>query len=333
MAGPYREKVFALAAKLETTSGTDATPTVASNALRVVGIPTLTVNDLETGDRSDVEWGGLGVIDQAPPAGTYGTIDLQMEVMGAGAAYAASVAPPMDVLLQGAGFSSVGSFTAGAEKYTYTTLDTGMKTFTLYCWTGDKLFKLVGCVAAPKLEAEAAKRGMMTFSVTGKVLSIADNTFGAVTVNATVPPLFHSSTASIGVWTSTDASEPLVVKKASIDFGTTVVDRPSAGATDGLIGYLITDRKVQHMMTVERVSGAKFDPDAIAKAASIGTNTKASWQIGTAQYNRMKIATGQWLLKRPARGSANGLLTWDLAGPLKAGSETASGREIQLIFD
>lgn len=333
MAGPYREKVFAVAAKIETTSGTDSVPTLAANAVRVVGVPTVTIDDLEKGDRDDVVWGGLGAIAKAPPAGSFVKVDLVLEVMGAGAAYSATVRPPCDVFLRGGGLSATVTATPGSEKVVYTTLDQGMETFSLYLWTqSDVLVKAIGCVAAPKLDAEMAKRGMLTVSVTGKLAGIASTALTTPTVNQTIPPLFHSSTANIGAWTSTDASEPLVVKKVGLDFGTTVVDRGSAGATDGLIGYLITDRLVSHAMTMERVSMAKFDPDAIAKAATY-PDQKCAWQIGTAQYNRLKVATGTWMFGRPARSSANGLLTWDLAGRLLAGSETASSREIQLTFD
>ena len=329
MAGPYRERIFAVAVKVEPTSGTDSVPTLAADAVRVVGVPVLTINDLEPGDRSDVVTGVLGTIDNAAPAGTFGTIDLQVELCGAGAAYSSSVKPPIDALLRMSGFSS----TFSTNKYTYTTLDTGMDTASVYCYGGGRVFKLVGCVAAPKLDMEANKRGLATFSVTGKLASIAAaDPMGAVTLSAVIPPLFHSAAANIGAWTSTDATEPLVIKKVGLDFGTTVSDRASAGAADGLIGYLITDRKASQAMTVEQVSFGKFDPDTLVKAATF-PDTKCAYAIGTVANNRVKFATGTWMLTRPTRAAINALLTWDLAGPLKAGSETVSSREIQITFD
>ena len=329
MAGPYRERIFAVAVKVEPTSGTDSVPTLTTDAVRVVGVPSLTIDDLESGDRSDVVTGVLGTIDKAPPAGTFGTIDVQVELCGAGAAYSSTVKPPVDALLRMSGFSS----TFSTNKYVYTSLDTGMETASVYCWGSGRVFKLVGCVAAPKMDMEANKRGFMTFSVTGKFASVsAADPMGAVTLPTVVPPLFHSATANIGAWTSTDASEPLVIKKIGLDFGTTVVDRASAGAADGLIGYLITDRRISQTMTIEVVSFGKFDPDSLVKAATFG-DTKCAYAIGTAANNRAKIATGTWMLNRPTRGTINSLNTWDLAGPLKLGSETTSSREIQITFD
>lgn len=329
MAGPYRERIFAVAVKIEPTSGTDSVPTLATDAVRPVGIPVLTISDLESGDRSDVVTGVLGTIDNAAPAGTFGTIDVQVELCGAGAAYSASVKPPVDALLRMSGFSS----TFATNKYTYTSLDTGMETASVYCYSGGRVFKLIGCVAAPKLDMEANKRGLMTFSITGKLASIAAaDPMGAVTLSAVIPPLFHSATANIGAWTSTDPTEPLVIKKLGLDFGTTVSDRASAGAADGLIGYLITDRKTSQTMTTEVVSFAKFDPDSLTKAATF-SDTKCGYTLGTVANNRVKFATGTWMLTRPGRTSVNSLNTWDLAGPLKAGSETTSSREILITFD
>src|SRR4051812_17568986 len=123
-----RFRVYGLLVKVEPVSGTDAAPDPATNAIRTVGIPALKVDYLESGDRSDVESGTLGTVDRAQPAGRFGTIDVSVEVRGAGAAYAAGVRPECDALLRMAGFSATVDATGGAEKVTYTTLDDAMET-------------------------------------------------------------------------------------------------------------------------------------------------------------------------------------------------------------
>src|SRR5690348_8885793 len=149
----FREKIFGVLVKIETTPLTDAVPT-GTDAVRVVGIPTLRYGFFETGLRDDVVTGQLGAAERAIPAGRFGTIDLTLEVRGAGAAYSSSVVPEADALLRMSGCGKTLTTTTGAESILYTTLDSGNETGTVYCYSANKLFKLVGCVATLKLNAD-----------------------------------------------------------------------------------------------------------------------------------------------------------------------------------
>lgn len=328
----FREKIFGVLVKIETTPLTDAAPT-GVDAVRVVGIPTLRYDFLENGLRDDVVTGQLGVAERAIPAGRFGTIDLTLEVRGAGAAYSPSVVPEADALLRMSGCGRTITTTSGSESVLYTTLDTGNETGTVYCYSANKLFKLVGCVATLKLSAEAAKRGMWTFSVTGKMVSDpTEVALPALTFSSVLPPLFHSSTATIGSWSSSAGSDPLVLKSAGVDFGNTITDRASAGAVDGLAGYLVSDRKVRQDMTVEVPLLSSFDIFAAAKATG-ASNPLSTWQIGTVKYNEMKVQTGRWALEAPELGAVNSINTAHLQGNLIIGAAPTSNREINFLFD
>lgn len=325
-----REKIFGVLAKIETTSGVDSVP-VGTDAVRCIGIPTLNYDFLESGMRDDAQTGRLIPADRTEPAARFGTIDVTLELKGAGAAYAAGVKPEADVFWRMAGMSVTSDFTGSAEFYRYTTIDSGMETGTLYLYSANKLFKLIGCVAAPKLSGEATKRGLVTFTVTGKIASDPTETaLISLTLSAVKPPLFHTGATSIGAWTQASGS-PLVLRRADIDFGTVVSDRPSAGATDGLIGYLITDRKVRQTMLVETVPLATFDPFTLSKTAGSGLPS-TSYQFGTVPYNRVKIVTGRWALEKPGDGADRGLKTYNLTGNL-VGDEAVTGRELYIRYD
>jgi hypothetical protein len=59
-----------------------------------------------------------------------------------------------------------------------------------------------------------------------------------------------------------------------------------------------------------------------------------AWQIGTAQYNRMKVATGRWALEEPTGpNDTDGIATWGLAGDLVMGTAAVTNREVNLTFD
>src|SRR5437588_2503823 len=100
MAGPYRERVRLLLAKIETTSGVDAVPSPTTNAVRTVGMPLVRIGYLEPGLRDDVQTGVLISTARAAAAGRFGTVDVTMEVLGSGGAYSATAGPEVDVFLR-----------------------------------------------------------------------------------------------------------------------------------------------------------------------------------------------------------------------------------------
>ena len=333
MAGPYREKIFGVALKIQPVPGTDAVPAVA-NGLRVVGISTLKWDFMEPGEREDVISGQLGTVERTDAAGRWGALDVVLEAKGAGAAYAVGVVEPeCDVLLRIAGMVRTFIATALSESVLYTTADNGFEIASCYCWSAGKLFKLIDCVATLKFTAEAGKRGFFSATITGLMRSDPiEAALPALTFSSVKPPLFHTSVATIGAWSSAAAADPLVLKDLSIDFQNSVVDRPSAGALDGLAGYLIADRKVRQEMTIEVPALATFDAPALAKAT--GTNLPLSaWQHGQAQYNRMKGQTGRWQLVAPGGGAVKSINTYKLAGGLVIGAAPTSLREINFLFD
>lgn len=326
MPGPYRERIYGVAVKIETTSGVDAVPDPAVDAIETAGIPTFVGDYLEPGTRDDVVNGTLINADRTTAAGRFGKISITVEVKGSGSA---GVAGPLDALLRMCGFSKT---VVAVTSVRYSTIDTGMETASVYCWSMGKLFKLVGAVATMKYSADAAKRGLMTFDITGRLVSDPTETaLPALTFSAVLPPLFHSAAATLGAWTSADP-DPLIIKSVAIDLQNTITDRPSAGATDGLIGYAVTDRKTTANWTIETPALATFDPFALSKAAGTSQPT-STHQIGTVVGNRMKVFTGKWSLTWPDPGANNALVTYGLKGSLGAGASGAATRELSLLFD
>jgi hypothetical protein len=87
-------------------------------------------------------------------------------------------------------------------------------------------------------------------------------------------------------------------------------------------------------MDVEQVSLATFDPYAASKQNSSGAiDTKPVFQIGSAQYNRMKFFGGRWALEAPGHGDVNNLSGWNLNGALVLGTEAVGLRESRIVFD
>jgi hypothetical protein len=324
--GLYRERVYGLLVKLEATSGTDAVPTGAANAIQTVGAPTITVDYLEQGLRNDVINGILISADRAAAAGRFAKIEnITLEVRGSGVA---GTEPESYPLIRAAGFALT---TVPGVSNQYTTIDTGMETATAYAYAAGKLFKLVGCVATFELSAEATKRGFLKFSLTGRLAADPSETaLPALTLSSVNPPLFHSITTAIGSWNSA-SGEPMQLLSVGIKGNETIAALPSAGATDGHAGYLLSDRKMAQTMKIRTPALASFDPYALSKADGT-TMPSTSHQIGTVVGNRLKVATGRWSLVAPKISTQDSVFAYDLDGTLGIGAGT-TGREISLLFD
>lgn len=338
MPGPYRERVRLLAMKMESTSGVDSVPDPLVDSIRTVGMPLPKPGFLESGNRDDVQTGQLISTPRAAPAGPFWSFDVTVEVAGSrsGSPYDATVAnsPEADVLLR---ISGMARTVTNGVSILYKTIDQGMETASAYCWTAGKLLKLVGCVATCRFAADAAKRGLLTFTVTGMLAASTPLTEAALpsySISQVAPPLFHSGLVSIGTWTSATVGDPLVLKHAEFDLGNVITARDSAGAVDGIIGYLVSDRKTRQTLDVEVPGLATFDAYSMARALA-GSLPVSSYQVGTASQNRMKVRTGTWALEAPDPGAANSIMTNRLQGNLTnvPNGATTSGREIELLFD
>lgn len=334
-----RHRIVGVALKAETTEGTDSVPTFAANAVRPIGIPVLATSYLDDGDRSDEQHGGMGVIAAGAATGRSAQFDLTLSLKGAGADYSTGVRPEWDVPLRAAGFSATQSGAAGSGLVTYTTLDAGaFETFTAYVITDEsKLYKLVGCIAAPKIAAEATKRATISFTIMGRMSADpTESALGAQTLSTVVAPPFVGQSCNIGAFTSA-AATPLILRKLDVDFGTATTTRASAGAADGHAGYAITDRKLDCTLELEQVPLATFDPFALSRQAQPGgVDTAVSFAVGGTQFNRVKVTLGQFAFRAPAHGDSSGLGTWTLKGPVLARSIASGagvGREIAVVAD
>jgi hypothetical protein len=325
----YRTRVSALAAKIEGTSGTDAVPTLVANAVRFVGVPVLAIAYLDAGARDDVIFGGMGKVARQPAVGRNASITIRMEMRGTGTTYAAAASTPeVDPFLRAAGFAPTNT----AATWVYSSLDDGFETMTLYCWTRSKLFKLVGCVVHARLIAVTNDRAFWEFTVNGVMLSDPTQTvLGAITANATIPPVFVNSAVTIG---ALNYAGGLLVRRLEWDNPITFTARPAAGAPDGLVGYAITDRSSHLTMQIEQVPLATLDPYALSKASGAGTGNAGSAQIGVVgSFNGLLLEWGQWMIEAPGEPDTGGIADWSLEGDLVANSLAANTRESRLTFN
>ena len=334
MAQPYLVKIVAMAAKIETVSGTDSVPTLAANAVRFQGVPTLAITPLEDGEREDEQHAGFGDLGRAAPAGRYGTLDVTMDLFGKGTAYTlVTDAFQPGVFLRAGGFSV--AYAGG--NLDFIDLDVPAETMTLYLWGIDgNLYKLVGCVAKPKINLLPGKPGKITFNVIGMMpasVPIVAGTIASLALPTTVPPIWADNTMSLGVWTNaTAAPNALAAKKLDIDFGTEHTMRAWAGAGT-LQGIAIVNRKPTADMDVEAVALTVVDAYAAAlESSATATDKRIITTLPGGAGNTISIQTGQFMYGQPKHLNIGGLAGWNLTGKIQARSGNAplAGRALMI---
>ncbi|MFV3126122.1 phage tail tube protein [Niveispirillum sp. KHB5.9] len=135
MAGPYTWKEKLMIAKVETTYGTDAAPTAMANAIKTLNGQITPVEGDEV--TLDVDYPGLGA-PEARMAGEHVSGSFDVALCGAGTAGAV---PSWGPVIRACGFAEVAT---EDEDCTYTPIQTGHESVTLYVYLKGALHKCLG---------------------------------------------------------------------------------------------------------------------------------------------------------------------------------------------
>ena len=180
----------AILAKVETTEGTDSTPTGASNAMLVSD---MSINPLnaQNVDRSLVR-NYFGASEQL--VGTaYLSVEFTVELAGSGTA---GTAAPWGALLKGCGFAE-----SGLVSYAAYTPDTpaNQKSVTIYYYDDGVLHKLLGAKGNLQLMLGVGERPTMKFSFIGKDGGISATSLPSTTLTGWKAPLVITDTNTADV--------------------------------------------------------------------------------------------------------------------------------------
>lgn len=283
MATPLR--LHALAAKKESSYGTDPTPTATDNAVRVNGPlwSTLQVTHQYANLREDAASGGITPVRPGTPKGRIVNLEIAWEAKGGGSAYAASTDIEADPLFQACGYSVAVDTTENAEKVTYTPADTGHASCTIYAWAGGDLYKIVGCRGNLRWPVSAGENGVIFFSMTGMlVANPAAAALPSATYNASLPP------AAVGMSFTIDAGSSYTPDLLSCEFnlGNVVEVIADGNATDGIHGIEIPERDPVFTCTIRKDALTSYNPWSLHAA---GTSHTIDQTLGGTQYNRLKL--------------------------------------------
>jgi hypothetical protein len=227
-----------LLAKVETTRGTDITPT-GTDAIKC-GVVDVTVDgrDLQTmAVQNSIAALQKRLVNKKM------TFMISLELKGSGAA---GTAPESSPLLQACGLTE--TVNAGVDvAYTPENTDGDMKSCTIYLFKDGIKWAAVGCMGNMEVTADAGSYLVATFTMVGKFSSVADAANPTPTYDSTDPVQVESYGFSFGSWN--DA----VARSFGFASGNTVGDRNDINSSDGYRGPFISARDPVWNANIEAV--------------------------------------------------------------------------------
>jgi hypothetical protein len=265
--------------------------------------------------------GVLDVSGPAAPGGKWAEFSGRLWLRGAGAAYSSGVKPECDAILQAAGLSSTLDATGAAEKYTYDSLATGLKTVTVYLYhyieTGVWVKHIITAARASRvvLRFKNGQPGECEFTLRGRYIAPTDASVITPTYQTTVAPNWATASGTAAFMVGSFATG--VASECTVTIENSLAARGSANAIDGLAGYLPSQRKITVAATIEGVRIADYNqflkwstPTAEALALRLPGGT------GT-QYNRLTLDGDKLAaVEAPSYGENSGLVNVALSGLL-----------------
>lgn len=298
-----RERLDGLLAKVETVYGTDALPVAGTDGVQLDERlwSQIEVDYLERNTRENAHTGRLSPGIDGAPSGRFAHITLTAVLKGAGVAYTAGgagVRPEIDALLRAAGHAAVFS-AVPTPQWSYTGLDDGQESATLYAYAAGSLFKIVGARGKVTFDLQAAKNGMVKFEFWG--LLAEDPT------DAALPAITYPRIAVQAVPVASSAllldAFGATYKSLSIDPGIDVTAAPRGNAADGHAGYEVTGLKPSATVVIDSPAKAAFNAWAREKSGAPFTWSLA---LGQVQYNRMTFAGALAQMKKVSPQADNG---------------------------
>lgn len=282
----YRRRT--ILAKIETTYGTDPTPTGSANAILVRNM-SITPLAAETVSRDLIR----PYLGNSPEliASKYVTIEFEVEIAGSGTA---GTAPKYSPLLRACGLAETVS--AGVD-VAYSPVSTGFESVTLYHNVDGVLHKITGARGNVEFTINARAIPVMKFSMTGIYNAPSDAALPTVDYTGFQSPIAANTSNTTGFSLFSYSG---ILESLSLNMGNAVTYRSLIGSES----VLITDRKVSGTAVFEA-------PTITAKdffAAAIGT-TLGNLAItqGTVAGNKFVIDSSYIDLGTPSYSENDGI--------------------------
>jgi hypothetical protein len=296
-------------AKLETTYGTDPTPTGSANAILVRNL-SITPLNAENVSR-DLVRPYLGASEQLI-ASAYVGVEFEVEMAGSGTA---GTAPAYGPLLQACGMTE----TDGASDVTYTPKSASFASVTMYYNVDGVLHKVTGARGNVELVINARQIPVFKFTFTGLYNAPSDASAPSVTYTAFQTPMAANSdnTTDFELFSFGAALESL-----NINFNNAIQYRSLIGAED----VLMTDRQMSGQVVFEAPTITAKNFFSLALGSTLGNLDIVH---GTTAGNMVQITSSRVDVSNPSYQDQNGIQM--LQVPLTFVPSTSGNDEISIV--
>lgn len=286
-------KKTTLYAKVETTSGTDSTPTAADNAVMAF--------DVELNIKADMKARNPGHADRSAYANIRGKTAVELkfgvELKGSGTA---GTAPKYGALLKAC--DRLETVNAGTNvAYTPALVS---QTCSIYVNIDGILHKLVGCAGDCDIDLTSGEVPMLNFNMSGVYALATDSAIETPTFDSTIPSIVKGTTTTFGSYAA-------IIEKMNLKFGNSVVERTSLAAAEGILAFMVGNREPSGVMTCEAVLRATTNADFLSYFDA-GTTKALSMVLGATAGNIVTITAPACKLSAPKYGDRDGLRTFDI---------------------
>jgi hypothetical protein len=297
-------------AKIETTYGTDPTPTGSANAILVRNM-SITPLNAENVSR-DLVRPYLGASEQLI-ASSYVSIEFEVEMAGSGTA---GTAPAYGSLLQACGMSET---VVAVTSVTYAPVSSAFKSVTLYYNVDGVLHKITGARGNVEMTINSRQIPVFKFSFTGLFNAPTDAAAPSVTYTSFQTPLAANSdnTTGFSLFSYSGAMESM-----SINFNNAIQYRSLIGAED----VLMTDRQVSGQVVFEAPTIATKDFFSLALGTTLGA---LDITHGTTGGNKVQIVSSRVDVSNPSYQDQNGIQM--LQVPMTFVPSTSGNDEISIV--
>lgn len=289
---PLYTKKTTVYAKIETTSGTDSTPTAAANAVMAF--------DVSLDIKPDMKERYPGSSDRSAypeiRGKTVAEIKFWIELKGSGTA---GTPPKWAPLLQACDRLEVDG--ASSDDYIMASVS---QTATIWVNIDGILHKMAGCAGDCEIDLTSGEVPKLQFTFSGVYALPTDSVIEAPTYDTTIPVIVKGTTMTFGSYAA-------IAEKINLKFGNTIVERPSMNVAEGVLSFMVGNRSPSGVMTCEAILRATSNAD-FWSYFDAGTTKALTLTLGATAGNIIRIQCPVCLLRAPKYGDRDGLRTFDI---------------------
>jgi len=281
-------------AKIESTYGTDPTPTGADNAIEAYE-PAVTINP----DMKE-RYPGRDDISRYPELRGKTAVEVKFSTVLRGSG-AAGTAPKTGPLFRACG---MGETVISSTSVTYKPVSSSFESCTIYVYIDGILHVVTGCIGDFEIDLTAGEMGKVNWTFKGLYALPTDQAIVTPTFETTTPVIVKGTTTTFGSYSA-------IIEKLMVKIGNVVAERPDFNQTDGIKGYAVTSRNPEGSLTVEAVLRAESNADFLSYFDA-RTLKALSMALGATAGNIVTITADKCYLRAPAHGDRDGVRTFEL---------------------